>query len=123
MEKQFQDFYPNQGRKAKPIRLMIATHILKYMYDLSDKEVELRWKGEIYWQYFSGYNIFQKQVPFTESDICRFRKRIGESGAEMIFQTSVAMHGRRGKERVTVSDTTVQGNNITYPTDASWHKS
>ena len=118
LDKQFQDFYPKHGRNAKPIRLMIALHILKYMYDLSDKDVELRWKGEVYWQYFSGYNIFQKQVPFTESDICRFRKRIGESGAEMIFQTSVAMHGRRGKERVTVSDTTVQGNNITYPTDA-----
>ena len=118
LEKQFQDFYPKKGRKAKPIRLMIAIHILKYVYHLSDKEVELRWKGEIYWQYFSGYNIFQRQVPFTESDICRFRKRIGESGAEMIFQASVAMHGRRGKELVTVSDTTVQGNNITYPTDA-----
>ena len=48
LDKQFQDFYLTKGRKAKPIRLMIATHILKYMYDLSDKDVELRWKGEIY---------------------------------------------------------------------------
>ena len=55
--------------------------------------------------------------------VLHIRKRIGESGAEMIFQASVAMHGRSGRERVTVSDTTVQGNNITYPTDASWHKS
>ena len=118
LDKQFQGFYHKHGRNAKAIRLMIAVHIIKYMNNLSDKEVETRWKGEVYWQYFCGYNIFQKRVPFTESDICRFRKRIGQSGAEMIFQVSVAMHGLRGKERVTVSDTTVQGNNITYPTDA-----
>ena len=118
LAKKFQVFYHKQGRNAKAIRLMIAVHLLKYMYKLSDKDVELRWKGKLYWQYFSGYNTFQKQVPFTESDICRFRKRIGQSGAEMIFQASVAMHGLRGKEQVAVSDTTVQGNNITYPTDA-----
>ena len=33
--------------------------MINILHNLSDKEVENRWKGEIYLQYFSGYNIFQ----------------------------------------------------------------
>jgi IS5 family transposase len=50
-----------------------------------------------------------------------FRKRIGESGFEKIFSYSVRLHEgeRKSKqEKWHLSDTTVQENNTTFPTDA-----
>jgi IS5 family transposase len=41
---------------------------------------------------------------------------------EKIFRQSVLIHGEDGQEKMQLSDTTVQGNNITYPTDAKLYK-
>ena len=51
-----------------------------------------------------------------------FRKRIGESGFQKIFEYSVKMSGKKAEEPLVVSDTTVQGNNTTFPTDARLYK-
>ena len=61
---------------------------------------------------------FQWQFPCDPSELVHFRKRIGESGVEKIFQASVVLHGKQALEREVVIDTTVQEKNITFPTDA-----
>jgi hypothetical protein len=50
----------------------------------------------------------------------RFRKRIGEEGISKIFAYSVKLHGAEVPKhaKFVLSDTTVQGNNTTFPTDA-----
>jgi IS5 family transposase len=48
-----------------------------------------------------------------------FRKRIGEGGIEKIFAYSVLMHDTKmNTSNFVLSDTTVQENNTTFPTDA-----
>jgi IS5 family transposase len=72
-------------------------------------------------QYFCGIRCFEHRFPFDPSDFCHFRKRIGESGFEKIFAHSVRLHGKETSTKQSswhLSDTTVQENNTTFPTDA-----
>ncbi|MFP4459355.1 MAG: transposase [Candidatus Zixiibacteriota bacterium] len=42
----------SNGRPAKPIRLMVGLHYLKYTYNLSNKDVVCRRVENPYWQFF-----------------------------------------------------------------------
>ena len=52
------------------------------------------------------------------TDLVYFRNRIGEEGVELIFQSSVQIHGKAAEEKEVSVDTTVQTKAITYLTDA-----
>jgi IS5 family transposase len=70
-------------------------------------------------QYFCGMKCFEHRFPFDPSDFVHFRKRIGETGFEKIFAYSVRVNGKeKTATKWEISDTTVQENNTTYPTDA-----
>ena len=109
--------YSEKGRPAKSIRLMVGLLLLKQLENLSDERVVEAWVQNPYFQAFCGMRHFQWCFPCNPSELVHFRKRIGESGAEKIFQASVLLHGDRALEREVVIDTTVQEKNITFPTD------
>jgi len=122
-ESEFSVLYSEEGRPAKPIRLMVSLLMLKHIYNLSDEMlVEEQWVMNPYFQYFSGFELFQVIQPCAASDLVHFRKRIGEEGVEKIFKHSIDLHGKDGKEQVVSIDTTVQEKNITFPTDAKLQK-
>ena len=116
-EDEFCQLYATSGRPAKPIRLMVGLLLLKQLENLSDERVVEAWVRNPYYQAFCGMEHFQWRYPCNPSELVHFRKRIGESGVEKIFQASVAIHGVRALEREVVIDTTVQEKNITFPTD------
>lgn len=122
IEKEFEKYYIDFGRPAKPIRLMVSLLILKQMYNLGDETVVERWVQNPYWQYFSGEKDFQWKLPVEPSDFVHFRKRIGEQGVKKILEISIRIHGKEAMETEVVVDTTVQEKNITYPTDVKLHK-
>lgn len=64
----------------------------------------------------------QHNLPCDPSDLVYFRKRMGEDGMQKIFSYSVQMHGKAAESKVVLSDTTVQENNVSYPTDAKLAK-
>ena len=68
-------------------------------------------------QYFTGEGQFQHSFPCDPSDFVYFRKRIGEEGMELIFAHTVSLHGKKAKNKTVLSDTIVQENNVTFPTD------
>ncbi|NOY16483.1 MAG: IS5 family transposase [Gammaproteobacteria bacterium] len=74
-------------------------------------------------QYFCGATYFEHQLPIDPSSMTRFRRRIGESGCELILQATVAagLNSKRVKpahlKRITV-DTTVQEKAVSFPTDS-----
>ena len=105
-----------------PVRLMVGCLFLKRLYNLGDETLAKEWKMNPYMQYFCGYSHFQHQFPFDPSDLVHFRKRIGEEGAKKIFAYSVKIHGKDAQEKQALSDTTVQGNYTTFPTDAKLAK-
>jgi IS5 family transposase len=118
-----QTYCPDVGRPGVSTRLMVALHYLKYTFNLSDEDVVEGWVENPYWQYLSGMKWFEHQVPIDPSSMTRWRKRIGESGAEELLKETIAS-GLKLKaikpqqlKRVNV-DTTVQEKEIRFPTDA-----
>ena len=51
-----------------------------------------RWLENPYMQYFTGEKVFQKHPPMNPIDMTKFRKRIGEKGAEKIFKISLMVN-------------------------------
>jgi len=114
----FKKYYSDEGRPAKPIRLMVGLLLLKQIENLSDENPVLQWKRNPYYQYFCGMEEYQPAYPCGPTDLVYFRKRIGKKGIEEIFAMSVALHGKEAEEKQVIIDTTVQEKHITYPTDA-----
>ena len=113
----------NNGRPAKSTRLLVSLHYLKYTYNLSDEATVEGWLENPYWQYLSGMKYFSHKLPLEPSSMTRWRKRVGEAGAEELLKETLEA-GLRMKavkttelKRVNV-DTTVQEKDIRYPTDA-----
>lgn len=116
-EAEFSALYSDQGRPAKPTRLMVGLMLLKQLENLSDERVVELWTQNPYYQALCGMTEFQWSLPCDPTDLVYFRKRIGEDGARLIFETSVELHGEDAKEREITVDTTIQEKNITFPTD------
>ena len=116
-------YHPTQGAPGIATRLMVALHYLKYQADLSDEDVVAAWVENPYWQHFSGERSFQHNMPIDPSSMSRWRKRLGEAGAEQMLRATIET-GMKMKiirptqlQRINV-DTTVQTKAIRYPTDA-----
>jgi IS5 family transposase len=116
-EESFSKYYSNEGRPAKPIRLMVGLLLLKQIENLSDENIVLQWKRNPYYQYFCGMYEYTPAFPCDPTELVYFRKRIGIDGMKKIFAMSVTLHGKASEEKEVIVDTTVQENNITYPTD------
>lgn len=113
------------GKPAKPIRLMVSLLILKYVRNLSDENLVEHWSENLYYQYFSGEQYFQPNIPCVPTELVAFRQRIGEAGVELIMKESIRVNDppEDGFGDMIVSvDTTVQEKNITYPTDDKLYK-
>jgi IS5 family transposase len=114
----------NMGKPSKPIRLMVALLILKYVRNLSDESVVEQWSENNYYQYFSGEHTFVPGIPCVPTELVAFRHRIGEEGMELILKESIRVNEPPEPDGgATLSlDTTVQEKNITYPTDDKLYK-
>ena len=121
-EKEFSPLYSHTGQPSMPIRFSVGCLLLKRLYNLGDETLVKAWEMNPYMQYFTGEATFQHKFPCDPSDFVHFRKRIGTEGIEKIFAHSVALHDRKGQIKQQMSDTTVQGNNTTFPTDSKLAK-
>jgi len=122
LESELSVFYSKIGQSSVPIRTIAGCLILKQLYNYGDESLAKAWIMNPYMQYFCGESHFQHRFPFNPSDFVHFRHRIGEAGVNIIFRHSVELHGKSAEEPMVLSDTTVQGNNVTFPTDAKLYK-
>jgi IS5 family transposase len=121
-EEAFKKHYSDEGRPAKPIRLMVALLMLKHIRNLSDESVVEQWMENVYYQYFSGEASYACGVPCEASELVHFRNRIGEEGVELILKESIRVNGDDADDCDVSVDTTVQEKNITFPTDDKLYK-
>ncbi len=99
---------------------MVSLLILKYVRNLSDENLVEQWSENNYYQYFSGEQYFQPNIPCVPTELVAFRHRIGEEGMELILQESIRVNQPPNDDNfgtIVSIDTTVQEKNITYPTD------
>lgn len=121
-EEAFSELYSDEGRPAKPIRLMVSLLIIKHIRNISDETVVEQWFENIYYQYLSGEKSYACGMPCEPTDLVHFRNRIGAKGVELILKESIRINGKDGEEQDATTDTTVQEKNITYPTDNKLHR-
>jgi len=81
-EEAFADLYCEEGRPAKPIRLMVGLLLLKQLENLGDEVVVEHWVRDPYYQYYCVMSEFQWELPCDPSELVYFRRRIGKEGAE-----------------------------------------
>ena len=104
----FKELYcSDNGRPAKPIRLMVSLLMLKHIRNLSDECVVEQWAENSYYQYFGGASSFVSSVPCEASELVHFRKRISEQGIELIFKESIRINGDDSNDPHVSVDTTV----------------
>ena len=126
-----------KGHPGIPIRTMAGLVMLQHTFGLLDEQVVGEWPERLYWQFFCGEEIFsvsiwgiretkghiQNDLPVDDSQLSRWRKRIGEAGVEQVFKLTIEA-GLRTKSitpkqmKVVVVDTTVQPKAVEHPTDA-----
>ena len=121
-EQAFASLYSHTGQPAMPIRFMVGCLLLKRIYNYGDETLAKAWVMNPYMQYFCGEAYFQHTFPCDPSGFVHFRKRIGREGIEKIFSYSVRIHQLDGRINQTLSDTTVQENDVTFPTDGKLAK-
>lgn len=68
----------DQGRPAKPARLVIGAVIIKHKLCLSDEETVQQIQENPYLQYFVGFSGFKTTQPFAPSLFVEIRRRMGE---------------------------------------------
>ena len=114
----------DNGRPAKPIRLMVGLHYLKALYGDSDEGIVEKWVENPYWQYFCGETEFCHEFPIEPTSMNKWRKRVKSEGLEKLLEISI----KTGIETGTIKrehllkvniDTTVQEKAIAFPTDAN----
>lgn len=128
----------NNGRMAKPIRLIVGLLILKHLRNVSDEYVVGQFVENAYYKYFCGWDPFSPYAPCVPEELVYFRKRIGESVMELILKESIRVNRlldnekkeednnnkkdgcgcKSDKEHTAFIDSTVQEKNITFPTDS-----
>lgn len=113
----------DNGRPGVPIRLIVGIIMLRRIFNQSDESVLDRWVENPYWQYFCGEVYFRHEYPFDRTELIKFRRRIGEKGAEQILKATVNLFEKKEvREKEVLIDTTVQEKNITFPSDVKLQK-
>ena len=77
------------GRNKKSHRLMLGLLMVQAMYNSSDRFTEAELKENNYWQYFCGYEYFEREPEVSEATIRRFRVLLGEEGFTAILKELV----------------------------------
>lgn len=113
----------DNGAPAISTRLMVALQYLKFTFDLSDEAVLAGWVENPYWQYLSGMKHFEHGRPIDPSSMTRWRKRVGEAGAEAMLKETIAaglaLRAIKPSQLARVNvDTTVAEKHVRFPTDA-----
>ncbi len=123
-DREWSGFFPSKrGRPATDPRLVAGLMYLQHAYGLSDEAVVARWVENPYFQHVTGETFFQHHPPVDPTSLVRWRKRIGEEGAEWLLTKTIEAGREAGViddgslSRVAV-DTTVMEKNIAHPTDA-----
>ncbi len=109
------------GRPAHPIRVMVGCWMLKRLDHRGDETLMERGIENPTMTYFTGFDVMKHQPFGDPPDGRHLRDWIGQSGMEKMFADSVQWHQKEIKKSssMVLSDTTVQGNHATFPTDAT----
>ena len=111
------------GQPPLRVRLVLGLHLIKYLENLSDDAVVVKFTENPYYQHFCGNVYFEHALPCDPSSMTRWRKRINYKGFEQLLKETIDLAKRErlvkpSEFRRVYLDTTVQEKNIAFPTDS-----
>jgi len=113
--------YSDFGRPSRSVLLLLSLEILKRRFNLSDEDLFDRFKTDISFQFFCGFNSFEHgELPFTPSTMTKFRNRLDKATLdeiENIVVRSLIKHIPKKRRHSIIPDSTCLPANITFPTD------
>jgi IS5 family transposase len=90
-------YNPDQGRSAKPIRLLIGLLLLKHIRILSEESVVEQWQEYSYYQYFCSLRCSVTVKPCDPNKLVHVRNRIRTPDMELVLKESISLNGKDGK--------------------------
>jgi len=97
-ENAFEPLYAKTGRPAHPIGVMVGCWMLKRLDHRGDETLMEQWIENPTMPYFTGFDVMKHQPPCDPSDWSHLRDRMGQSGVEKIFVSSVQWHQKEIKK-------------------------
>jgi IS5 family transposase len=118
-----ESFVSGKGRPASSPRLIAGLLYLPHAFDLSDEEVVWQWVENPCWHVFTGETYLQTEPPIDPSSLTRWRKRLGEAGADEFLARTIEAAKRAGVIKASsvkrvIVDTKVMQKVIAHPTDS-----
>jgi hypothetical protein len=114
-------YCPDNGARAKPVRLAICALLIKQIEGFADEKLVLHIQENPYMQYFCGIKAYSRELPFVPSLMVEFRRRFGDEVIREINEMLFAPEADDGDDRpnsgTLIMDTTCAPANITYPQD------
>lgn len=116
------DYHSHRGRPESPSRVVIGLMILRYLYDLSERQVLLQFQQNFVYQAFCGFETFQTELPFTRQTLSNWTKRLGDFVGRSLLTNSIKVAKELGILKaedceVVSADTTIQPKAVRKPTD------
>ena len=73
---------------------MVSLLYLKNSFNLSDEELVEHRAENVEWQFFGGMDYYEPRQPCDATQICRFRRLLGEDGLEQLFKAAIETRAR-----------------------------
>lgn len=112
-------YAPQKGRMGHSLRILVGTSIVARLRQLSDRKVIKQVQENRYLQYFCNVPDPGLLTFLNPSTLCRFRKRLGQEGIEVIEDHVFQYLKRAGaiKADMMLMDSSVLESPIIYPND------
>ena len=126
-EEYAENFAPVLGAPAKPFRMALGALIIKEKLGLTDRETVQQIRENPYLQYFIGLLSYSYEIPFDETLMVHFRKRINQETINQINREIVKEELKKNRKPKKseenknigklILDATCTPADIKYPTD------
>jgi len=114
-----ENFSPNQGAPAKPLRMALGSLLIKEKCGFTDEETVEQITENPYLQFFIGMNEYSNKAPFDPSMMVYFRKRLPAEKMSEINEIINGVNREEKSEKTPDDEDPKQGNKGKLLVDAS----
>lgn len=99
IEKEYAKLFPSRtGMPAKPLRMALGALLIQKQYHFPDEELVEQIRENPYYQYFIGMPGYEDKIPFVQSLLVEFRKRLSEDVLNEINEMIIEYNAQKSDE-------------------------
>ena len=119
LEREYAKYFSYKGRPGLDGRLVIGLFLLKHMSGMSDRNIILELRENVYWQSFCSFKGFVTSKQLNSSSLTKIRKRLGPRFTKELEKKTyeVLIKKKIIRRKGMLVDATVMQEKIKYPND------